>query len=108
MINVNWTTSTSYADSSDAPTITGTSVKYKKDGGIWTEANNGTNQYAVGHGGEDSPPSASQTTSYQITSLTSGNYRVKVANLSADSHTGLVKYYRNGLTSNDGIFVQVT
>jgi hypothetical protein len=108
VINVSWTTSTSYADSSDAPTITGTSVKYKKDGGIWTEANNGTNQYAVGHGGEDSPPSASQTTSYQITSLTSGNYRVKVANLSADSHTGLVKYYRNGLTSNDGIFVQVT
>ena len=70
MINVSWHTSTSYADSSDAPTITGTSVKYKKDGGIWTEANNGTNQYEVGHGGEDSPPSESQLSLIHISEHT--------------------------------------
>lgn len=109
-IVVGWSESTSYADANDKPPTTGVSIKYKKDGGVWREANSeNTGDYAVGNGGESGAPAADSTTnSFTITKTNSGTdnitsgvkYRVKVAILSADSDEAFIKHYRNGKTSS--------
>ena len=82
--------------------------RYKKSGGIWKDDGAASsNKYALGHGGEDSPPSASTTKSFTInsssegTALSAGRYRVKVANLCDVSDDSAVYLFRNGEDSND-------
>ncbi len=107
-ISVSWNTSTSYADSSDAPTITGAHIRYKKEGDIWKDAGAASsNKYALGHGGENGAPSASTSTTFTInntsegTALSAGQYKVKVANLCDISDESAVFLYRTGEDSND-------
>jgi len=94
-INVSWVASDVYANASDMPAVTGASVKYKKsDSPVWVEY--GSNQYAVGNGGEPSPPAGSASTSLVMEGLSAGTYKVKVAQLSEDSYDSNVYYYKNG------------
>ena len=113
-ISLTWVNSTSYADDADAPTVTGASIRFKKDGGIWTEAGQDTTgEYAKGNGGETSP-SADTGTTFTINSasegsaLSAGNYRVKIATLGSNSSDSAVKHYRNAETSSGSVFVTVS
>lgn len=97
-IVVSWEDSKIYASASDIPTVTGASIKYKKsDSPAWVEY--GSNQFAVGNGGEDpnnQPASDSSTRLLTLSNLSSGTYRIKVAMLSKDSYNSNVYYYMQG------------
>lgn len=96
-IQLNWVISKVYSSSTDVPTITGTSIKYKaSDSPVWVEytgTNSDGGEYALGNGGESTTPADNSNTSITLVLPSNKTYRIKVAQLSNNSDESNVFYY---------------